>query len=99
MSEIRGGYWLYEISKTEDNPDAKGLAFLIHPKTKDCVTDFNTYYLNRVISVEANLQEKDSVTAINAYAPSSAEDEKWDGFYNDIERATSPGGSKYKTIT
>ena len=50
--------------------------------------------------MEANLQEKDSVTAINAYAPtSSAEDEKWDGFYNDIERATSPSGSKYKTIT
>ena len=32
LSEIRGGYWMYEIGKTEDNPDAKGLAFLIHPK-------------------------------------------------------------------
>ena len=25
LLEIRGGYWIYEIDKTEDNPDAKGL--------------------------------------------------------------------------
>ena len=31
LSEIRGGHWMYEIGKTEDNPDAKGLAFLTHP--------------------------------------------------------------------
>ena len=30
---------MYEI---EDNPDAKGLAFLINPKSKDCVTYFKT---------------------------------------------------------
>ena len=34
LSEIRGGYWMYEMGKTEDNHDAKGLAFLIHPKSK-----------------------------------------------------------------
>ena len=32
LLEIRAGYWIYEIGKTEDNPDAKGLAFLTHPK-------------------------------------------------------------------
>ena len=32
MLEITAGYWIYELGKTEDNPDAKGLAFLIHPK-------------------------------------------------------------------
>ena len=37
LSEIRG-YWLYEIGKTEHNHDAKGLAFLIHPRNKDCAT-------------------------------------------------------------
>ena len=104
LSEIWGGYWLYEISKTEDNPDAKGLAFLIYAKTKDCVTDFNAYYSNRVISLEVNLQGKDSVTVINAYAPtSSAEEEKGDRFYDDIERAMSHymshGDSKYKIMT
>ena len=33
---------MYETGKTEDNPDAKGLAFLIHSKMKDCVTDVKT---------------------------------------------------------
>ena len=31
---------MYEIGKTEDNPDSKGLPFLMHPKNKDCVTYF-----------------------------------------------------------
>ena len=44
-----------EIGKTEDNPDAKGLAFLIHPKIKDCVTDFKTYF-NKVTGMTVNLQ-------------------------------------------
>ena len=40
LSIIQRGYWLYEIGKTIDKPDAKGLAFQIHPEIKDCVTDF-----------------------------------------------------------
>ena len=65
---------------------SKGLAFLIHPKIKDCVTDFKTYS-NRVIKMQINLKGKDSVTVINAYAPtSSEEDEKVEQFYDDIER-------------
>ena len=39
------------------------LAFLIHPKIKDCVIDLKTY-LNRVIKMEINLQGKDSVTVL-----------------------------------
>ena len=34
---------MYEIGKIEDNPDAKGLAFPIHLKDKDCVSDSKTY--------------------------------------------------------
>ena len=84
---------MYEIGKTEDDPDAKRLAFLIHPKITDCVTDCKTYS-NRAIKMEINLQGKDSVTVINAYAPtSSAEDEKVEQFY-DIE-----SDSKYKITT
>ena len=52
-SEIKG-YWMYEIGKTEENPDAKGLAFLIHLKITDCVTDFKTHS-NRVIEIKVNL--------------------------------------------
>ena len=38
--------------------------------------------------LEINLQGRHSVTVINAYAPtSSAEDEKVEQFYDDIERA------------
>ena len=33
---------MYEIGKIGDNPNAKGFAFPIHPKIKDCVTDFQT---------------------------------------------------------
>ena len=58
LLEIGAGYWMYEIGKTEDNPDAKGFAFLIHPKNEDCVTDFKTY-LTRVIEMEINVQGKE----------------------------------------
>ena len=51
LLEIRTGYWIYGIGKTEDNPDAKGLAFLIHSKFKDCITDSKTYS-NRVNKME-----------------------------------------------
>ena len=37
LSKIKGGCWVYEIGKTEDNPDAKGLALLIHPKLRYCL--------------------------------------------------------------
>ena len=90
---------MYEIGKAEDNRDEKGLAFQIHPKIKDCVTDFKIYS-NRVIKMEINLQGKDSVTVINAYAQtSSVEDEKVEQFYDDIERAMANNDSKYRIIT
>ena len=90
---------MYEIGKTEDNPDAKRLAFLIHPKIQDCVTDFKTYS-NRVIKMELNLHGKDSITVIYAYSPtSSAEDEKVEQFYGDIERAMADSDSNYTIIT
>ena len=50
--------------------------------------------------MEVNIQGKDSVTVINAYTPTfSAEDEKVEQFYNDIERAMAYSDSKYKIIT
>ena len=75
------------------------MAFLIHPKIKDCVIDFKTYS-NRMIKMEINLQGKDSVTVINAYAPtSSAGDEKVEQFSDDNERAMAESDSKYKIIS
>ena len=75
MSEVREGYWMFEIGKTEDNAGTKGLAFLVHPKIKMLLLILRRS--NRSINMELNLQEKDSVTVMNAYAPaSSTEDEK-----------------------
>ena len=98
LSEIKGGYWLYEIGKTEYNPHAKGLTFLIHPKINDCVTDFKIYS-NRVIKMKVKLQAKDSVTVTNAYARTSkAENQKWNNFMI-LKEQTADSGSKYKIIT
>ena len=43
---------MYETGRTEDNPDAKGLVFLIHPK--DYVTNSETYS-NTAIQMKVNL--------------------------------------------
>ena len=49
--------------------------------------------------MEVNLQGKDSVTVINAYAPTPiADNEKVEQFYDDIERAMANSDSKYKII-
>ena len=49
--------------------------------------------------MEIHLQGKDSVTVMNAYAPtSSAEDEKMEQFY-DIEKAMANSDSKNKIFT
>ena len=90
---------LYEWTreKHNNNPDTKGLAFLIHPILN--ITDFQTCS-NRVIKMEINLHGKDSVTEINAYVPtSSPEDEKMQQLYNDNERAMADSDSRYKIIT
>ena len=53
-----------------------------------------------MIRTEVNLQGKDSVTVINAYAPTSrAEDVKVGQLYDDIERTMADSDSKYKIIT
>ena len=97
MSNIRGN-WMYQIGKTEDNLDAKRLAILIHPNMKECATDFMTYS-NRMIKMEVNLQEKDAVTMIKAYAPTcSADDETVEQSNDNIERAMADTDSKYKII-
>ena len=46
--------------------------------------------------MKLNIQGKELVTVINAYAPTSGtEDEREEQFYHDIERAMADGDSKY----
>ena len=72
------------------------MAFLKHPEIKDCVTDLKTY-LNRMLKMEANLHDNDSVSVINAYTQtSSVEDAQAEQYYDDIERAMADSDSKYK---
>ena len=50
--------------------------------------------------MKVSLQGKESVTVLNAYASaSSAEDEKVEQFYDDMERAMPDSDSKCKIIT
>ena len=71
----------------------------MHPKIKDCVADVKAY-TNRLIKTEVSVQGKDSVAVINAYAQtSSAEHEKVEQFYDDIERAMADSDTKYKIIS
>ena len=52
-----------------------------------------------MIKLEVNIWGKESVAAINAYAPiSSAEDEKVEQVYDEIEREMTDSDSKYKMI-
>ena len=83
---------MYEIGKTEDNPAAKGLAFLIHPKFVSLILRC----IQTVVKMEINLQGKDPFTVIYAFG---AEDEKMAQFYDDIERAMADSDTKYKIIT
>ena len=59
LSEMKWGYWMYEMDKTEDNPDAEDLAFLIHPKINDYVTDFKPSS-STVVEIKVKLQGKHS---------------------------------------
>ena len=54
IEKLTGGAWLYNHGKTEDNPEAKGVGFLIHPKVKDFVKDMK-HHSNRVIPTNVQL--------------------------------------------
>ena len=43
LLEIKGVYWMYEIGRTDGNPDAKGLVIPNIQKSKDCITILETY--------------------------------------------------------
>ena len=54
-----------EVGKTEENPDAKGSAFLTPPQIKDYVSTFKTC-LDRVTKMKADNATKGSVTVMHA---------------------------------
>ena len=87
LSIITNGHYIYEIGKTEEHPDAKGVALLINTKIKDYISN-TKIYSDRVIKLNLNLIGQEHITIIMAYAPtSSATDEEIETFYENIEQA------------
>ena len=37
LTELPSGSWMFDVGKTEDRPDAKGLAFLVNKSFKDLI--------------------------------------------------------------
>ena len=45
LSTIEKGHYLYEVGKTEDYPNAKGVALLVNAKIKDCISNTKIFKL------------------------------------------------------
>ena len=43
IEELQGGIWLYNHGKTEEDKDAKGIGFLIHPRITKHVKEVKSY--------------------------------------------------------
>ena len=98
LSSIEKGHYLYEVGKTEDYPNAKGVAILVNVKIKDCISN-TKIYSDRVIKMDLNLQGQDTVTIIMTYAPtSSSSEDEIESHYEVIEKAYTDSKSRYKIL-
>ncbi|XP_072022386.1 craniofacial development protein 2-like [Amphiura filiformis] len=96
--ELQGGAWLYNQGKTEDNKDAKGIGFLIHPKFKDFVKGMKCHS-NRVISVTVQLTGNKQLRIVQVYAPTSEyDDEAVEEVYEEIAKAIEESEAEYTIV-
>ena len=87
LRELSGGSWMYETGKTEESPNAKGLALLINKNFTDYVENFEKHS-DRIISCKIKLHGKTSVQIIQVYAPTCDHDsETVELFYEELEKA------------
>ena len=78
---------MYETGKTEENPNAKGLALLINKNFTDYVENFEKQS-DRIISCKIKLHGKTSLQIIQVYAPTCDQDnETVELFYEELEKA------------
>ena len=54
LTELLCGSWMFDVGKTEERPDAKGLAFLVNKSFKDFIVGFHAHS-DRIISCILNL--------------------------------------------
>ena len=82
LRDLLGRSWMYEAGKTEENPNAKGLALLINKNFTDYVDKFEKHS-ERIISCKMKLHGK-----IQVYAPTSDhDDETVEMFYEELKKA------------
>ena len=87
LRELSGGSWMYETGKTEENPNAKGLALLINKNFTDYVENFEKHS-DRIISCKIKLHGKTSLQIIQVHAPTCDHDnETVKLFYEELEKA------------
>ena len=72
--QLRAGKWMFEKAKTEDDRDAKGIAFLVHEDIRKYDIGFKAYS-NRIIRLDLNLDCKRKFTVIQVYAPTTSYDD------------------------
>ena len=98
LTELKGGTWLYNRGKTEDDKNAKGIGFLIHNKFKDYVKEVKSYS-NRVAAMKIQLTGKDEMCIIQVYAPTSDYDDiTVEEFYEDINKAITDNSGTYTVL-
>lgn len=96
--ELQGGAWLFNKGKTEDNKDAKGIGFLIHPKFKDFVKEMKCHS-NRVISLKIHLTGDKQLCIIQVYAPTSQyDDEVVEEVYEDVSKVMEESKAEYTIV-
>ncbi|GFN89051.1 endonuclease-reverse transcriptase [Plakobranchus ocellatus] len=87
--ELSDRSWLYDAGRTEESPNTKGLAFLVHKDIKDYIESFDKHS-DRIISCKIKLQGE-SLQLIEAYAPTTEyDDADVEIFYEERENAMGP---------
>ena len=98
---IKDGHLLYDAGKTEDQPHARGVAFLINKKIKDNISNTKKHS-DRIISLDIHINHQEKITVIMTYAPTSRtteqNEEELEKFYDDLDEALINVESKYKII-
>ena len=86
LTELKGGAWLYNRGKTEEDNSAKGIGFLIHTKFKDYVKEVRSVS-NRVAYMKIQLTGNTEMCIIQVYAPTSDYDDSVvEEMYEDINK-------------
>ena len=98
IEELQGGAWLYNHGKTDEDKEATGIGFLLHPRITDYVNKIKSYS-NRVVALNIQLSGKDQFCIIQVYAPTSDyDDEAVEAFYEAVNKAVEENKARYTIV-